>query len=106
MAKGEGQYDRVALELFRAKYKPDDTEVRFTREELRAAAGRVGVRIKNLGDFPYHYSKRGKLPEPIRRAGFLSLEVIGHSVYAFTKASDAIEIPPDLPEREIPLALS
>ena len=92
--------------MFRDKHKPGDTEVRFTREELLSAAGRVGVRIRNLGDFPYHYSKRGELPEPIQQAGFQSLEVVGHSVYAFTKASDSIEIPPDLPEREIPLALS
>lgn len=77
----------------------------FTREELLEHATRVGVRIRNPGDFPYYYAKRHVLPEAIRREGFLGIETIRRSTYAFTKAHDAIEIPENLPATEALLSL-
>src|SRR5437870_7816643 len=99
------RYDQVALEIFRSKYHPGDSEVRFTREELLGAAGRIGVQVKNPGDFPYYYAKRHVLPAPIRTEGFTSLEIVGHSSYDLTKAMDAIDAPQDLPEADAILTL-
>ncbi len=95
----------MAVEIFNSKYRHGDQEVRFTRAELLTVASRIGVQIKNPGDFPYYYSKRHILPEQLRQAGFINVEIVGHSLYAFTKSSDAIEVPAGLPEVEMALTL-
>jgi hypothetical protein len=105
LARRQGKYDRVAVELFHSKFRPGDQSVLFTRDELFEIASRLGVRIKNLGDFVYHYSKRGRFPELLRNAGLTSAEIVSRSSYAFTSAADSIEVPENLPEREVALVL-
>jgi len=105
MTTGRGKYDKVAVEMFRSRYSPGMDVVTFTREELLECAAGLGVRIKNPGDFPYYYSKRQPLPESIRIAGFQALVIVTKSTYAFTKETDVISVPEDLPEIEVLLAL-
>lgn len=104
MPQQRDRYDRVAIELFRDKYRLGDESVRFTRAELLVCAARVGVDIKNPGDFPYYYGKRHALPDSIRREGFAGVAVVGRSRYAFVR-SDAIEVPGGLTEVEVRLSL-
>jgi len=67
-------------------------------------AASVGVVIKNLGDFAYYYGKRHALPGVVVRAGFVGVAVVGHSAYAFVR-SDVIDVPQNLPEQEVRIAL-
>lgn len=75
-------YTPVLLELFRSKYRPGDSEVSFTLEEVRAEVQRQGLEVRNAADIIYRMKSRTILPEEIRNNGFHILAITGRGRYA------------------------
>ena len=61
-----GKYEKVIESIFHEKYDPGDVRVSFTREDLVEAHDSLGLqRTKNIGDIPYSFRFRRKLPNSI-----------------------------------------
>ncbi|MBU9292116.1 endonuclease [Burkholderia multivorans] len=81
-------YKSIIAEIFNAHYVAGATEVEFEREEIRATADKLGVKVPdNLGDVPYRFRYRTELPEAIRKTAATGMEWIikgvGRSKYQF-----------------------
>jgi hypothetical protein len=60
------RYILILQKIFDEKYKPGDTEVPFSREDIVSTAEALGLeRPKNLGDLLYSFRFRSKLPDSI-----------------------------------------
>lgn len=66
MAKKLNRYQALIERIFFAHFKQGDTEFEFMREELEEGAEALGfARVKNIGDVPYSFRYRNKLPDSI-----------------------------------------
>ena len=88
MAKNLNRYQALIERIFFAHYKKGETEFQFLREELEEGAAALGVRrVKNIGDVPYSFRYRNRLPDSILETQPDELEWIivgaGKGVYRF-----------------------
>ena len=61
-----GKYEAVIERVFHEKYELGDVRVSFTRDDLVEAHDILGLpRTKNIGDIPYSFRFRRKLPDSI-----------------------------------------
>lgn len=88
MAKKLNRYQALIERIFFAHYEEGDTDFEFLREELEDGAAALGfARVKNIGDVPYSFRYRNKLPdsiletEPKQREWII--EGAGKGVYRF-----------------------
>lgn len=64
--KEQNRYSRIIEKIFFDHYRPGDTKIEFTREEIETAASKLKVKLpKNLGDLIYTFRYRGSLPQSI-----------------------------------------
>jgi hypothetical protein len=82
------RYAVIIAEIFSRHYKQGDTEFEFTREEFVKIAGELGIKLpKNLGDLPYTFRFRVKLPKAIADTAGAEkewiIELAGRAVYRF-----------------------
>lgn len=92
------KYDQIIEHVFLNNYTDGVTRVSFNRDELATASVDLGFnRIKNLGDIPYSFRFRKKLPKSITSTAPKDAEWIiigaGVGLYQFTLASPAKIIP-------------
>lgn len=88
MAKKLNRYQALIERIFFAHYKDGDTEFEFMREELEEGAAALGfARVKNIGDVPYSFRYRNKLPDSILETEPKQLEWViegaGRGIYRF-----------------------
>jgi hypothetical protein len=88
MAKNLNRYQALIERIFFAHYKKGATEFQFLREELEEGAAALGFRrVKNIGDVPYSFRYRNRLPDSILETQPDELEWIivgaGKGVYRF-----------------------
>lgn len=82
------RYAAIIAEVFTRHFKHGKTEFEFTREEFVQIAGKLGIVLpKNLGDLPYTFRFRVKLPKAIvETAGPHQewiIELAGRALYRF-----------------------
>ena len=66
MARGLNRYQALIEKIFFDHYRSGVEEFEFVREELEKGATELGfARVKNLGDVPYSFRYRNKLPDSI-----------------------------------------
>lgn len=86
------RYDQIIDHVFHKNFRPGARRIAFSRDELIVASDDLGFpRIKNLGDIPYSYRFRTRLPESILSLAPKGTEWIitgtGIGQYAFRLAS-------------------
>jgi hypothetical protein len=82
------QYLPIISHIFQAHWTKGKTEIEFSRDELIAAAIRLGIdRPKNLGDLIYSFKFRRELPDSIQstapKGKCWLLEGAGRAMYRF-----------------------
>jgi hypothetical protein len=92
------RYAAIIAEVFSRHFKPGETEFEFTREEFVQIAGELGIILpKNLGDLPYTFRFRVKLPKVIVDTAGADkewiIELAGRAVYRFRLAKLANILP-------------
>ncbi|MGB0064990.1 MAG: hypothetical protein WBP85_11145 [Terracidiphilus sp.] len=97
-ARRPNRYKVIIAEVFSRHYKRGMTEFEFTRDEFRHVAQKLGIVLPdNLGDLPYTFRFRVKLPDSITETAGLDhewiIELAGRSVYRFRLAKLANIIP-------------
>lgn len=109
MAKQNSKYDEIILSIFKEKYSPNLTHIRFSRDELSKKAIELNISVpKNLGDIIYSYKYRKPLPQEIidtaRIDHYWRLHNIGSAEYEFllTKGSEFIKPDPMMMTIKIP----
>ena len=64
--KKPNRYQAIIQKIFDRHYKPNAAQFEFTREQFVEAAKELKIKIaKNLGDLPYAFRFRWKLPDAI-----------------------------------------
>jgi hypothetical protein len=89
-------YVPILLDIFHRKYKEGDFVVRFTLDEVRESAMRLGVisDLRNAPDLVYRMKSRTKLPSEISDKGFRILKTVERGIYQLERAeSTIIELP-------------
>ena len=86
--KKPNRHQAIIQKIFDNHYKPNATQFEFTREEFIEAANELKIKItKNLGDLPYSFRFRWKLPDAIVRTAGPDrewiIELAGRSRYRF-----------------------
>lgn len=97
----ENRYQRLAAWVFLKHYRPGDTHIEWTRDELRQGAVALGIELpKNLGDVVYAIRYRIDFPSAMRDVAPVGLEWIirsvGRSRYAFDLIPAQVRIRPNL----------
>lgn len=60
------RYQALIERIFLDHWKPGETEFEFLREELESGAATLGfASVKNMGDVPYSFRYRNRLPQSI-----------------------------------------
>lgn len=100
MAKKRNRYQALIEKVFFDNYKEGDKAFEFDREELEEGAADLGFkRVKNIGDVPYSFRYRNKLPESILETQPTGLEWIiegaGKGVYRFRLVKKTRVVPRD-----------
>lgn len=95
------RYSRLLEKVFQKHYKPGAEKVCFAREELKAAASRLRMKLPdNLGDVIYSFRYRTDLPDSIRSCAPAGKEWIirpaGRSQYCLVAVSTAAIVPTPL----------
>lgn len=66
--RGAAVYERILVEIFTSRFKPNGRLVAFEREDIRRAAKKIGVKAPdNLGDVLYSFRYRRRLPDEIQK---------------------------------------
>lgn len=93
-------YVPILLDIFHRKYQEGDFVVRFTLDEVRESAMRLGIisDLRNAPDLVYRMKSRTKLPPEISDKGFRILKTVERGVYQLEQAISTIV---ELPEGEI-----
>ena len=61
-----GRYSALMSSIFLDVYKPKSRELRFSREDIVAAATKLGMKLpKNIGDVIYSFRYRNQFPAEI-----------------------------------------
>ncbi|MCR2825374.1 hypothetical protein [Microbacterium sp. zg.Y909] len=80
--------------IFERNYRPGDTEVDFTLDDVRNAADELGIVVRNAADVIYRMRSRTVLPAEILALGFYVLRQAGRGKYRFEQAtSTVIDLP-------------
>jgi hypothetical protein len=92
------RYAAIIKEVFDRHYKMGETQFEFTRDEFVQIAGQLGIILpKNLGDLPYTFRFRVKLPKAIVETAGPDqewiIELAGRAVYRFRLAKLANIVP-------------
>src|SRR6476646_3377914 len=92
------RYDASIAEVFSRYIKSGETEFEFTRDEFVQIAGELGIILpKNLGDLPYTFRFRVRLPKLIEDTAGADkewiIELAGRAVYRFRLAKLANILP-------------
>ncbi|MYS47381.1 hypothetical protein GTY23_40655 [Streptomyces sp. SID5998] len=95
-------YVPILMEIFQEKYTEGDEVVEFTLDDIRAAAIRLGISVRNPADLAYRMRSRTELPEVIRSEGFYILSAVGRGKYRLGKAESAIITLPSTEPRQVP----
>lgn len=102
------RYAALIERIFRDRYKPGMTEVRFQRDDLTKAAKVMRITLpKNLGDVIYSMRYRTSLPDAIARTQLKGKEWViegkGRSEYAFRLVTISRIVPnPNMAAIKIP----
>jgi hypothetical protein len=108
MIKPKNRYTRIIESIFAHKYKNNDKDVLFERNDLVQTAEKLGISLpKNLGDVLYSFRYRACLPESIKKCAPEGLEwvirPIGKAKYKFSLSSMPRILPNELlAETKIP----
>jgi len=93
-AKTSEVYKSVLLEVFRSKKPgPKTGVIIFTQADLRAAADRLGLEVRNFPDLTYNLRSRAPLPAEILKAGYSTIAIRGRGRYALVAADDKVAVP-------------
>jgi hypothetical protein len=90
-------YVPILRAVFELKYQQGDTAVKFTLDDVRAAASELGITVRNPADVIYRMRSRTVLPAEILSLGFYVLRQTGRGSYRFEQATSTII---ELPESE------
>ena len=108
MAKKLNRYQALIERVFFAHYKNGTDEFEFLREELEDGAVALGfARVKNIGDVPYSFRYRNRLPDSVLETQpderEWVIEGAGKSVYRFKLVKKTRVLPrKDLVKIDIP----
>ncbi len=93
-ARSSKIYKSILLEVFRSKTPdPKTGDILFTQTDLRAAATRLDLEVRNFPDLTYNLRSRSPLPGEVREAGYSSIANRGRGTYALVAAEDKVEVP-------------
>lgn len=100
MAKKLNRYQALIERIFFAHFKEGSTEFQFLREELENGAAELGfARVKNIGDVPYSFRYRNRLPNSILETQPEGREWIivgaGKGIYRFKLVKETRVLPRD-----------
>lgn len=90
-------YVPILKEIFVEKYREGDNAIDFTLDDIRAAALKLGITIRNPADLAYRMRSRTLLPAEILELGFYVLRPTGRGSYRLERATSTIV---ELPETE------
>jgi hypothetical protein len=90
-------YVPILRAIFEEKYREGDTAVHFNLDDVRAAAAKLGITVRNPADVVYRMRSRTILPAEILTLGFYILRQVGRGSYSLEQASSTII---DLPDTE------
>ena len=98
--RGPNRYSQLLEHLFAAHYSDGAAEVEFDREEMEAAAEKLGIRLpRNPYDIVYTFRFRAALPVSISEKAPQGQQWIlrtgGHGRYRFVAVSVEANITPD-----------
>lgn len=87
-------YVPIINEIFKNKYQPGSATVEFSLDDIREAALKLNIVVRNAGDVVYRMRARTRLPADILDLGFYILRAIGRGRYRLEQGdSTIIEIP-------------
>ncbi len=89
-----GVYRSIMLFVFRnATHDPTTGDLLFTQADLRKAAERLNLEVRNFPDLTYNLRSRSPLPPEIVAAGYTTIAIRGRGKYALVTAADKVEVP-------------
>lgn len=91
-------YVPVLREIVRRKYEPGAQRIEFTKQDIEAVAGELGIKVGNAADLVYRMRARTRLPDDILDLGFTVLRGVGRGRYALEVGGEAVV---RVPEHEI-----
>lgn len=100
MTEKQNRYTAIIEHIFLSKYEEGATEVDFERDDIVAAAAKLGIVLpKNLGDVVYSHRYRKQLPEALEAKAPEGLQWViegaGRAKYRF-KATVLAQVQPTL----------
>ena len=92
--KGSSLYGPIMLWVFKnSKKDPKTGAILFSQDDLRRAANKMGLEVRNFPDLTYNLRSRAKLPRKILDAGFTTIAIRGRGKYALVTEKDKVEVP-------------
>jgi len=88
-------YGPILLHIFKARWRNGTATVLFTLDDVRNAADKLNLEVRNPADLIYRMRSRTILPKEILEKGFYILRAIGRGKYQFEKGSSTIFQPLD-----------
>ena len=93
-AKNPEVYKSILIAVFRSKAPdPKTGDILFTQSDLRAAAEKLGLEVRNFPDLTYNLRSRAPLPDEILKAGYSTIAIRGRGRYALVRGDDKVTIP-------------
>lgn len=102
------RYSKILTSIFQAKYRKDDTEVSFDRDEFADHADKHKIVLpKNLGDVIYTFRYRSAMPDEIRKTApegrAWMIQPAGRGAYKFRLETELLLEPnPNLAITRVP----
>jgi hypothetical protein len=88
-------YGPILLDIFNSRWRQGASTVLFTLDDIRNAADRLNLEVRNPADLIYRMRSRTVLPKEILDKGFYILRAIGRGQYQFEKGTSTIFEPLD-----------
>jgi len=88
-------YGPILLEIFRSRWRQGASSVLFTLDDIRNAADKLKLEVRNPADLIYRMRSRTVLPKEILDKGFYILRAIGRGQYQFEKGTSTLFEPLD-----------
>lgn len=88
-------YGPILLEIFRSRWRQGASSVLFTLDDIRNAADKLTLEVRNPADLIYRMRSRTVLPKEILDKGFYILRAIGRGQYQFEKGTSTLFEPLD-----------
>jgi hypothetical protein len=83
-------YGPILIDIFNARWHRGASTVLFSLDDIRNAADRLKLEVRNPADLVYRMRSRTVLPKEILEKGFFVLRAMGRGQYQFERATTTI----------------